>query len=163
MTISFKPLFALLTAGLVGFCLTAVGEETRLEDLPNLNLIKAGNNVVVKDKSASWQPLQMGGKKFEHGLGVHAPSSALFKLDGKTEKFHAVVGVSDLKGEPGSVKFFVTGDGKVLFRSGLMRGGVNKAGDEPKVIDLDLAGTIPGAIMPTGRMRCSPGKARLRF
>lgn len=140
MDISLKPSFVLLAAGLTGFCLTAAGEETRLEDLPNLNLIKSGNNQVVKDKSASWQPLQMGGKKFEHGLGVHAPSSALFKLDGKTEKFHAVVGVSDLKGEPGSVKFFVTGDGKVLFSSGLMRGGVNKAGDEPKVIDLDLTG-----------------------
>jgi len=140
MNIPFKPSFALLAAGLTGFCLTAVGEDTRLEDLPNINLIKSANNQVVKDKSASWQPLQMGGKKFEHGLGVHAPSSAMIKLDGKTEKFHAVVGVSDLKGEPGSVKFFVTGDGKVLFSSGLMKGGVNKAGDEPKVIDLDLTG-----------------------
>ena len=78
MNISLKPSFVLLAAGLTGFCLTAAGEETRLEDLPNLNLIKSGNNQVVKDKSVSWQPLQMGGKKFEHGLGVHAPSSALF-------------------------------------------------------------------------------------
>lgn len=132
--------FAFAVTAFVGSSISAFGEETRFEDLPNLNLVKSGNNQVVKDKSVSWQPLQMGGQKFEHGLGVHAPSSSVIKLDGKAEKFHAVVGVSDLKGEPGSVKFFVVGDGKVLFRSGLMRGGVNMAGDQPKVIDLDLTG-----------------------
>ncbi|MCX6996885.1 MAG: NPCBM/NEW2 domain-containing protein [Kiritimatiellaeota bacterium] len=82
----------------------------------------------------------MGDRKFEHGLGLHAPCTALLLLDGNTEKFHAVVGVSDLKGEPGSVEFVVTGDGKILFRSGVMKGGVNKAGDPPKEINLALSG-----------------------
>jgi hypothetical protein len=135
---------------LVCFCaglgVAAMGDETRLEDLPNLNLIKSGNNQKPgKDKSVSGQPLQMGGETFEHGVGVHAPSVALFNLNGKSEKFHAVVGVSDLKGEPGSVEFFATGDGKVLYRSGVIKGGVMKdgvlkVGDKPKVIDLNLTG-----------------------
>ena len=129
-----------------GLAVTAQGEETRLEDLPNLNLIRSGNNQRPgKDKSISGQPLQMGGEKFEHGLGVHAPSVALFNLDGKCEKFHAVVVVSDLKGEPGSVEFYATGDGKILYRSGVIKGGVLKdgvlkVGDRPKVVDINLTG-----------------------
>jgi len=133
-------LTAILAACVQGFCLTAHGGETRLEDLPNLNLIEQNNGKPTKDRAVSDQPLQMGGEKFEHGLGVHAPCVALFSLDGKTEKFHAMVGVSDLKGEPGSVEFIATGDGKILFRSGVMKGGVNKAGDPPKEVNLSLAG-----------------------
>ena len=74
--------FAFAVTAFVGSSISAFSEETRFEDLPNLNLVKSGNNQVVKDKSVSWQPLQMGGQKFEHGLGVHEPSSAVFKLDG---------------------------------------------------------------------------------
>jgi len=129
-----------MAIGVLGFCFAATGEETRLEDLPDLNLIEIGYGRPTKDKAVSDQPLQMGGEKFEHGLGVHAPCTAMLLLDGKTEKFHAVVGVSDLKGEPGSVEFIVTGDGKTLFRSGVMKGGINAAGDKPKAIDLNLSG-----------------------
>ncbi len=119
----------------------AADTETRFEDLPDLNLIDMNYGKPTRDRAVGGgQPLQMGGLKFEHGLGLHAPCTALFLLDGKTEKFHAVVGVSDLKGEPGSVEFIVSGDGKILFRSGVIKGGVNKAGDLPKEINLSLSG-----------------------
>ena len=58
---------AIVVSSVVGSGFSAFGEETRFEDLPNLNLIKSGNNQVVRDKSVSWQPLQMGDQKFEHG------------------------------------------------------------------------------------------------
>jgi len=121
---------------MTGICLSALAEETRLEDLPNLNLIEIGYGKPTKDRSVSDQALQMGGEKYEHGLGVHAPCLAMFLLDGKTEKFHAMVGVNDTgAGNEGSVEFIAYGDGKILFRSGVM-----KHGDKPKAADFQLSG-----------------------
>jgi len=131
-----KRLTTIVATGTMGFCLAAMGDETRLEDLPNLNLIEIGHGSPTKDRAVSGQPLQMAGEKFKHGLGVHAPCVALIKLDGNTEKFHAVVGVNDLgKNEPGSVEFIVAGDGKVFYKSGVIKGG-----EKPKVVDLALSG-----------------------
>ena len=136
----------LLLVGLLGYSRTAQGEETRLEDLPNLNLIESGQGAPRKDRATSDHPLQMCGQKYEHGLGVHAPCVAMFSLDGKTEKFHALVGFSDFPGDRGSFEFVITGDGKVLYRSGVMKGGLNSKGvmtyavDKPRVVDVALAG-----------------------
>jgi len=141
-----KNMLASIAVSVWGFCLTAAAEDTRLEDLPNLDLVENLDRTPLKDQSASWKPLQMAGQRFEHGLGTHAPFVAMIRLDGKTEKFHAVVGVNDRHPDRGSVEFIVTGDGKVLFQSGVMKGDVMKdgavtvAGDKPKVIDLDLSG-----------------------
>jgi len=130
----------------LGCCHAALGEETRLEDLGNYDLVENLDRAPFKDQSASWKPLQMADEKFQHGLGTHAPFKAMIRLDGHTEKFHAAVGLSDLNGDSGLAEYIVTGDGKVLFRSGPMKGGVKKDGavttlaDKPKVIDLDLTG-----------------------
>ena len=102
-----------MIAVVLGFCLTAVGEETRLEDLANLELVENLDKTPLKDQSASWQPLQMAGEKFQHGLGTHAPFIAMIRLDGHAQKFHAVVGVNGLNKDRGSVEFIVTGDDTV--------------------------------------------------
>ena len=141
-----RPRWAITAFCVIIFRLSAVGEEIRLEDLPNLELVENLDKTPLKAQSASWTPLQMGGEKFQHGLGTHAPFIAMLRLDGHTEKFHAVVGVNGLHKDRGSVEFIVSGDGKVLFRSGVMKGDVIKDGkvaipaDPPKVIDLELAG-----------------------
>lgn len=137
---------AIVVSAVVGGGLAASGEETRFEDLPNLNLIENANGAPRKDRATSDHPLQMKGQKYEHGLGLHAPAVALFNLDGKSEKFHALVGLSDFPGDRGSIEVILTGDGKVLYRSGVMRGDLKKDGvvteaaDQPKVIDVDLSG-----------------------
>jgi hypothetical protein len=124
----------------------AADNETRLEDLPNLSLIENGGGAPRKDRATSDHPLQMGGAKYEHGLGLHAPAVAMFSLDGKTEKFHAVVGFSDFPGDRGSIEFILTGDGKVLYRSGVIKGGLYSKGvvtipaEAPKVVDVALTG-----------------------
>lgn len=141
-----KPILAILGLSVMLFRLSAVGGETRLEDLPDLELVENLDKTPLKDQSASWTPIQMGGEKFQHGLGTHAPFVAMIRLDGHTGKFHAVVGVNGMTKDRGSVEFIVSGDGKVLFRSGVMKGDVVKDGkvtipaDLPKVIDLDLTG-----------------------
>ena len=65
----------------------------------------------------------IGGKRFEHGLGTHANSVFRIALGGKAERFTATVGVDDEVGKQGSVVFKVTGDGKTLWESGVLRGG----------------------------------------
>jgi hypothetical protein len=124
----------------------AAGNEIRLEDMANLNLIENGGGAPRKDRATSDHPLQMGGRIYEHGLGLHAPAVAMFSLDGKTEKFHTLLGFSDFPGDRGSIEFILTGDGKVLYRSGVMKGGLYKndavtiAAEAPKVVDVSLLG-----------------------
>jgi len=136
---------AVLAGGLSGSS-HAADNSIRFEDLPNLNLIENSNGAPRKDRATSDHPLQMKGQKYEHGLGLHAPAVAMLVLDGKTEKFHTVLGLSDFPGDRGSIELILTGDGKVLYRSGVMKGDLKKdgvvteAGAPPKVIDVDLAG-----------------------
>jgi len=133
---TLRTFLAIIVSAMVGGGLAASGGETRFEDLPNLNLIEIGHGKPTKDRAVSGQPLSIGGEKYEHGLGVHAPCLAMLILDGRTEKFHAMVGVNDAgAGNEGSVEFIASGDGKILFRSGVI-----KHGDKPKAVDLTLSG-----------------------
>jgi len=91
-------------------------------------------------KSVAGTPLSIAGRTFTSGLGTHANSRIVYALEPGTESFSAWVGVDDnLKQHPeapeASVVFRVTGDGKVLFDSGLMR-----MGDPPRHVDVPLAG-----------------------
>jgi len=80
-------------------------------------------------------PLRLGGIAYGHGLGVHASNALTYSLHGEYERFAAVVGLDDSTQMRGSVIFRVRVDGKVLFESGLMRGG-----DAPKTVSVELAG-----------------------
>jgi alpha-galactosidase len=57
------------------------------------------------------------------------------RLNGGTERFHAVVGVDDSAGGPGSAKFSVYGDGALFFKSSLLR-----SGRPGQVVDVSLRG-----------------------
>jgi alpha-galactosidase len=88
-----------------------------------------------RDKSVEGHSLTIGGKHFEHGLGTHANSSLSIAVNG-AQKFTANVGVDgEVDGRESSVEFFVYGDGKELWHSGVM-----KAGDAAKSLQVDLAG-----------------------
>ena len=87
--------------------------------------------------SVEGNPLTIHGQRYKTGLGTHAPSELLLKLDGTVDSFHAWVGVDDeIRGnEGGSVEFIVQGDGSNLWRSGVMR-----VGDAAKEVRVPLAG-----------------------
>jgi alpha-galactosidase len=87
------------------------------------------------NKSVDGHPLTLKGKPFEHGLGMHANGTFRIALGGNAERFTATVGVDDETGALGSVVFTVTGDGKVLWESGVLRGG-----GQPKEASVDLNG-----------------------
>ena len=57
-------------------------------------------------------------------------------MRGKASRLEALVGVDDEpKTHPGSVEFLVLGDGKVLWKSGVMKGG-----QPAKPVNVDLSG-----------------------
>ena len=127
----------LLGTGLffLGTGLPALCATWSLEEFPT-ELITQGFGEPGIGRSVDGQPLRMGGKTFEHGIGTHAKGEIRIKLDGKADDFTAVVGMSESqKGTIGKVDFTVEGDGKKLWASGPMT-----PADEPKPVAVKLAG-----------------------
>ena len=111
---------------------TARAETFGLETL-DLQYAEQGWGEPQANKSVDGHPLFIDGKRFEHGFGTHAVSTLRIALNGKAERFTAVVGVDDEVGQRGSVVFRVVGDGKTLWESGVLRGG-----DPAKEVSVDL-------------------------
>ena len=89
-----------------------------------------------KNQSVDGHNLTLGGKTFAHGLGTHAESILYVRLDGGAKTFSATTGVDDeVRGNPASAEFFVFGDGKILWQSG-----VRHPGDPAQSFTVDLAG-----------------------
>jgi alpha-galactosidase len=111
-------------------------ETVWLDDL-NLSAATQGWGAPQKNKSVGEHPLAIGGKSFARGFGTHAESVLHVNLGGGAQKFSASVGVDDeVNGNAASsVEFFVIGDGKTLWNSGVMR-----AGNAAKECDVDLSG-----------------------
>ncbi|WP_353565621.1 glycoside hydrolase family 97 catalytic domain-containing protein [Haloferula sargassicola] len=124
---------ALLIASVLSPHLHAA-ESYRLDEL-DLGDATTGFGWIQKNRAVSEKPLTIGGQKFEHGIGAHAPSEIGFRLDGGRASFRAMVGADDGADEQGSMVFQVLADGKVVFDSGVM-----KTGDRPKEVEADLTG-----------------------
>jgi alpha-galactosidase len=88
------------------------------------------------DKAVQGKPISIAGQKFDRGVGTHANSVMYIDLKGGSKKFSAYVGVDDeVNGRIGSVEFRVYGDGKLLWKSGVM-----KAGEPAKKANVDVEG-----------------------
>jgi alpha-galactosidase len=106
-----------------------------LDTLP-LAGVSTGWGTAQANKSIQGQPLSIGGRKFQHGVGTHAVSRCLVDLQGGSETFSAWVGIDDeMAKRRSSVEFEVKGDRKSLWTSGVMR-----AGDAPKEVRLNIRG-----------------------
>jgi alpha-galactosidase len=109
--------------------------EVWVADLGLANMSQ-GYGAPHKNKSVDKNPLKLAGQTYANGIGTHAESIFELNLLGEADRFTAIVGVDDeVQGQPGSVEFKVTADGKEVFTSGL-----KKAGMEPSKIDLDVRG-----------------------
>ena len=84
------------------------------------------------DKAFSGKPLTIGGRVFEHGVGVYGYSSLWVDLAGKGKRFTAWVGYDD-SSFGGSMQFRVIGDDKELFNSIAQK-------NQPAIrVDLDIS------------------------
>jgi len=135
---------ALIGSGLLLAALSVLplsAETVWLADL-NLKPIVQGYGQPQKNRHAAKKteeagPLKIRGRVFERGVGTVAESILMVSLDGAAKTFSAQVGLDDAKrgSQRSSVEFFVIGDGRMLWRSGVMR-----TGAEAKSCEVNLAG-----------------------
>lgn len=89
----------------------------------NIEVIQQGWGEPHRNRSVENNPLKVGGQSFVQGIGTHADSVFAIDLGTPTLEFISEIGVDDEVGKKGSVVFQVWGDGKLLAKSGVMRGG----------------------------------------
>jgi hypothetical protein len=87
------------------------------------------------DRSAALSPLCLAGTTYERGLGMRARTEVGYRLDGKWQRFRALVGLDSQAARASrGVVFKVLGDGKALFEKQVL------PGDLPVPVDLEVGG-----------------------
>ena len=106
---------------------------TYLSDL--YYIMKEFNHPEV-DKNYQGEPLQINGKTYEKGLGCKSKSMLMYKLDGKAERFQAIIALDEASTEDNSGKFRILNEdkfgGRVIFDSKDMKKG------ESKIVDINV-------------------------
>jgi alpha-galactosidase len=118
-------------------CLITVAQasETVWLDSLDLKTMSQGYGTPRVNQSVTGQPLSVGGRRFERGVGTHAASFYRLTLNGGTERFIASVAVDAAACGQATIEFQVVADGKPVFSSGVM-----KPGEAAKPVDVDLQG-----------------------
>jgi alpha-galactosidase len=112
--------------------------ELRASSQPTIQVLRQDFEHLEANRSVIKTPLQIGNRRFEHGLGTHSVSRLRVHFLEPVDRFTAWVGVDKNErtlGEHGSVVFVVADRGKDLWRSSTIR-----CGEEPVRVDVDTAG-----------------------
>ncbi len=94
--------------------------------LAGLELVRQDHAELMSRQSVMKTPLKIGDASYAHGLGTHAVSEIVVRLDKPGKLFTAQVGVDnnyDTAGRHGSVVFAVEIEGREVFKSEICRGG----------------------------------------
>jgi hypothetical protein len=97
------------------------------------------------DEMPSSAPLALGGKHYEPGLSSFAGSEIEYDLKGLYDTFSALVGLDAGAGDNSSAEFIVLGDGKELWRSGVL-----KKADGAKPAQVGITGVHQLVLRTTG-------------
>jgi hypothetical protein len=128
-----------LTAVIIGISTTPAhaAAKARIVYLDELNvkLSSSGWGSTRKNRSIDGRQIKIGGKAFKRGVGTHSHGVFRVQLDGKTTKFTAMVGIDSETGNRGNAEFQVIVKKKVIWKSGLMKGG-----QAAKPLEVDLTG-----------------------
>ncbi len=110
------PLLATLAA------VAAQAQTTHLSSIAP-RLANQGWGVLSFDHGADGKPLQIGERRFDHGVATHARSNLVYLVAGRYRTFRAWVGVDAATGKPdvATAIFEVFADGRKLFESGVMK------------------------------------------
>lgn len=99
----------------------------RVQYLSQLTPIRAEESTILAppqpyrmDAAAQGGAIEIAGKRYPWGIGVHADSKLTFDLAGRFREFRADVGLAG-RGQQGSVIFKVVGDGRELFSSDVVK------------------------------------------
>jgi len=112
-------LAAIAAVLLVTGCTPQLAKTVWLDEM-DLSSMETGWGSNHVKKSVDRNPLTINGVVFERGVGTHAISKYLVDLKGKGRRFIASVGVDDEVTGKASLEFFVLGDRKILWQSGVM-------------------------------------------
>ncbi|MCP5537162.1 MAG: NPCBM/NEW2 domain-containing protein [Akkermansiaceae bacterium] len=128
-----KYLSTLTLAAILSGMTTINAKDVWLDEL-DLSAMSSGYAKPQAKKSLDGRPISINKKIHLRGVGTHADSRMVIKLDGKARGFHAVVGVDDEANLSATVRFTVIADGEMLFDSGVLRL------FQSKTVDVDLTG-----------------------
>ena len=87
-----------------------------------------GDGVPRRDVSVDGRPMRVANRKYPKGIGTHAPSEIVYRLEGRYAQFKAVVHPPE---QGGTVAFQVYGDEKLLFDSGTIHARNSRTVDVP--------------------------------
>ena len=121
----------------VSFSSLAAAAETVWLDELDMSRSTCGWNSTQRNRSIDSNPLRLGGKEYQHGVGTHPPGAIRVILGGGSSRFSTLIGIDDEVGEQGTAEFIVRGDGKQLYKSPVMRGG-----QPPAKVDVDVRGVV---------------------
>ncbi|MCK9399111.1 MAG: NPCBM/NEW2 domain-containing protein [Bacteroidales bacterium] len=128
-----KHYIAILALAIVAASCTLIPpKQIWLHEL-DISKMEAGWGTSRVNLSVDSNALTVAGQVYENGVGTHAISKMMVDLKGRGVKFYALVGIDDESGDKASVEFFVLGDQRVLWRSGIM-----KKGDPALLVDVSL-------------------------
>jgi hypothetical protein len=121
----------LMAMGMVSaFCVaegTVVGDGEKriaISDL-DLGLMRVGYGKPLANQSLGGGPLSINGVTFKTGIATHAVSDFTLALDGKAMSFQAICGIDDdSRHAKASVRFSIAADGKTVWTSPVMKGGI---------------------------------------
>ena len=127
-----------------------------LESVDSFDLSGATCGLGMRPKSnvtVDGNPLTVGGKVYERGIGTRPEGAILFRSNGKVSSFDAFVAIDGSAKDAGSGKsygkstarFRVWADSKVVFDSGDI-----KLGQEPVAVHVELSGAREIALETTG-------------
>lgn len=91
----------------------------RRKDTGDLNVL--AGNIPVQLNNVNGEPLKIGSKEFAKGIFCHSNGKIMVHLSGPGKTFTAVVGVQE-KAVQGTVVLSLTIDGKVAYKSEVLRG-----------------------------------------
>ncbi len=121
-----------LTSDLVLFLSDETPEEVKEYDFHGDAPIYA----YERDRTAAQKPIQLAGKTYDKGLGVHAYSSLTYNLRRRYKMFRTLAALDAVQaGDRGCVFFRVYGDERVLFESEAVR-----SATAPLPIEVDVSG-----------------------
>ncbi|HEY1490744.1 MAG TPA: NPCBM/NEW2 domain-containing protein, partial [Verrucomicrobiae bacterium] len=119
---------------LIFFAPVAFAKNVSISSL-DVSQMTAGWSVAKAGQSVVGSPLAIHGEKYADGVGTCPASKFRVQLGDNAKRFTAKVGVDDSAHNRGSVEFIVEGDGKILWRSGVLKGG-----DAAKSVNVNLDG-----------------------
>ncbi len=137
MKSSFKRLVLTVIMFLTAGIISAQKADTVYLTSLDITQIQQGWGEPQKNLSVDGNPITIGGQTFKNGVGTHAKSIFKINLARGSERFLAYAGVDTEigKNKTGTVNYEITGDGRTLWKSEVL-----KAGMQPVKVDVDLKG-----------------------